>query len=202
MAFRRTRIVGGPEDTTRQRAKRPSQAGSAIEPVHADPHALQSGHIISAGVQGLQRTIGNCAVSEMIAQRQTPEEEEPTSPAAASTVVSTGPGPIPIPYPNKTDVSSTSGVTPEVKIPNKKTAVSPSVILKSSGGEGGTFKGMALATNTDKMKFKSSSSKVVFQGNRSSTVGSLKEPEQTSASTPAETQVKPSQTKVRIEDED
>jgi hypothetical protein len=187
MAFRRTRIVGAPEDLARQRAKKPSRTGLAVEPVHADPRALQSGHISSDGVQGLQRALSNRAVSEMIAQRQTPEEEEPA-----------GPAPIPIPYPNKTDVSSTSGVTPKVKIPNKKVVVSSSTVPRSRGNEAGTLKGMVSATNMDKMKFKSGSSKVVFQGTRSS----LKEPELTSASTPAGTQFKPSQTKVRIEDED
>ena len=202
MAFRRTRIVGEPEVPTRQRAKKPLRAGPAVEPVHADPHALQSGHISSAGVHGLQRAIGNRAIAGLIAQRQTPEEEEPTSPAPAPTVATAGPGPIPIPYPNKTDVSSASGVTPKVKIPNKKIAVSSSTIPKSSGDEGGALKGIVSATNMDKMRFKSGSSKVVFQGAGVVTVGSLTEPEQTSASTPAGTQVKPSQTKVRIEDED
>lgn len=107
---------------------------------------------------------------------------------------------VPTPFPDVGQCSDASGgtCTQKIKISNKPTLHSGSEITRSSGDEAGTLKGMISATNMDKVKYRTSVSKVKVEGNP--IVTHLKNTAQngSNANAPPGVQVAPSQTKVII----
>jgi hypothetical protein len=110
------------------------------------------------------------------------------------------PSPIPIPYPSIGQCSGASGdsCTSKVKILNKAVLHKSSEISSTNGDQAGTLKGMVSQTTGDKATYKTSSGKVLVEGNEIVTHLKMVAQNGSNANSPPGTQVAPSQMKVLI----
>jgi len=110
------------------------------------------------------------------------------------------PSPIPIPYPSIGQCSGASGdsCTSKVKILNKAVLHKSSEISSTNGDQAGTLKGMVSQTTSDKATYKTSSGKVLVEGNEIVTHLKMVAQNGSNANSPPGTQVAPSQMKVLI----
>lgn len=110
------------------------------------------------------------------------------------------PSPIPIPYPSIGQLTNANGSTcsEKVKILNKQVLHKSSEISSTNGDEAGTLKGMVSSTSSDKATYKTSSSKVLVEGNEIVTHLKMAAQNGSNANAPPGTQVAPSQAKVII----
>ena len=106
--------------------------------------------------------------------------------------------PIPIPYPNIAMVNQAKKTSKKVKFAGKEVVTIKSEILRSSGDEAGTNKGVMTGTNMDKVTFKKGSSKVKIEGQKCVHLTSMTGHNGSNANMPAGAQIAPSQTKVKV----
>ena len=109
-----------------------------------------------------------------------------------------GPGQVPVPYPNNGMLNQATNASTKVKFMNKEVVTTKSKIPKSMGDEAGTGKGVMSGTNSDKMKYVTSSSKVKLCGKPGVFLTSMTAHNGANANAPAGAQIAPSQTKVLV----
>ena len=105
---------------------------------------------------------------------------------------------VPMPYPNNAMVNQAEKTCEKVKFSNKPALNSGSEIPRSMGDEAGTGKGVMSGTNSDKMKYVTSSSKVKLCGKPGVFLTSMTAHNGANANAPTGAQIAPSQTKVLV----
>lgn len=108
------------------------------------------------------------------------------------------PVPPPMPYPNIAQVSSATGTSDKVKIMNQPAVTTKSEIPSSSGDEAGVAGGLVSGVNMNKVAFKTGSSSVKIEGEKTVHLGSVTGHNGSNANMPAGAQVAPSQTKLKV----